>query len=62
MSRERQLGLWKYSKMKQRTIEVLERNYLNLVEIASAFYTEGVFAVQSGSYNEASILQNQGDC
>jgi hypothetical protein len=51
--------LW--CKMEIRTIEALVRAYLSLEQAAITLYEEFELAVQTGNYNDASLLESQAD-
>ncbi|MDF5727835.1 MAG: hypothetical protein PUP92_07290 [Rhizonema sp. PD38] len=47
--------------METRTIEVLVRAYLSLEQTAIDLYEEFELSVQTGNYNDASLLESQAD-
>ena len=47
--------------MQQQSIEALERAYTSLMNVAIDLYTEVDYAVETGNYNEASLLQSQAE-
>jgi hypothetical protein len=44
-----------------RTIEALERAYLAMQDVVENLYDEAEQAIESGNYNDASLLQSQAD-
>lgn len=48
-------------KIEYTTIEVLENAYNDLQQIVINLYAEADSAVAQGNYNDASLLQSQGD-
>ena len=48
-------------KIKNKTIQALEDAYNSLQQIVINLYTEADNAVAEGNYNDASLLQSQGD-
>lgn len=47
--------------IERRTIEALERAYLAMQDVVEDLYDEAEQAIESGNYNDASLLQSQAD-
>ena len=54
------MSIWR-SKIENRTIQALENAYNSLQQIVINLYAEADNAVTEGNYNDASLLQSQGD-
>lgn len=47
--------------IERQTIEALERAYLAMQDVVEDLYDEAEQAIELGNYNDASLLQSQGD-
>ncbi len=52
---------WEVNKIEDQTIQALEDAYNSLQQIVVNLYAEADNAVAEGNYNDASLLQSQGD-
>jgi len=52
---------WEVNKIEDKTIQALSNAYNSLQQIVINLYAEADNAVGEGNYNDASLLQSQGD-